>query len=257
MDEARAANQREVDLEEGLVRRARARSPEAWTQIYETNHAKLFRYVLARVGDQHIAEDLTATVFVEALKGIDSYVNRGRPLLAWLYTIARNAVNYDSMDAPTGSIARIRIGEQEIAAYDGAAAPHGAAAFDAEATAAIRAHGYPASADPEAVDMGRVIAILTVLVLYVTMVYGPIAAMLVELFPTRIRYSGMSLPYHIGNGWFGGFLPATAFAIAAATGSIYSGLYYPVVIALMTFVVGLFFVPETRDRDIYANDRLG
>ena len=171
--------------------------------------------------------------------------------------LARNAVNYDSMDAPTGSIARIRIGEQEIAAYDGAAAPHGAAAFDAEATAAIRAHGYPASADPEAVDMGRVIAILTVLVLYVTMVYGPIAAMLVELFPTRIRYSGMSLPYHIGNGWFGGFLPATAFAIAAATGSIYSGLYYPVVIALMTFVVGLFFVPETRDRDIYANDRLG
>jgi len=94
MDEARAANQREVDLEEGLVRRARARSPEAWTQIYETNHAKLFRYVLARVGDQHIAEDLTATVFVEALKGIDSYVNRGRPLLAWLYTIARNVVNY-------------------------------------------------------------------------------------------------------------------------------------------------------------------
>ncbi len=94
MGEGRAANQRELELEEDLVRRACARVPEAWTQIYLTNHPKLFRYVLARVGDQQIAEDLTATVFVEALKGIDSYVSRGRPLLAWLYTIARNVVNY-------------------------------------------------------------------------------------------------------------------------------------------------------------------
>jgi len=94
MDEGRPANQHEGELEEDLVRLARARSPEAWTQIYETNHPKLFRYVLARVGDQQIAEDLAATVFVEALKGIDCYVSRGRPLLAWLYTIARNVVNY-------------------------------------------------------------------------------------------------------------------------------------------------------------------
>ena len=86
------------------------------------------------------------------------------------------------------------------------------------------------------------------------MVYGPIAAMLVELFPTRIRYTGMSLPYHIGNGWFGGFLPPTAFAIVAATGNIFQGLWYPIVVALMTFVIGLLFVPETKDRDIYAND---
>jgi hypothetical protein len=96
--------------------------------------------------------------------------------------------------------------------------------------------------------------ILTVLVIFVTMVYGPIAALLVELFPTRIRYSGMSLPYHIGNGWFGGFLPPTAFAIVAATGNIYSGLWYPIIVALMTFVVGLLFVKETKDVDIYAND---
>jgi hypothetical protein len=88
----------------------------------------------------------------------------------------------------------------------------------------------------------------------VTMVYGPIAAMLVELFPTRIRYTSMSLPYHIGNGWFGGFLPATGFAIVAQTGNMYNGLWYPIVVALMTFVVGMLFVRETRNTDIYAND---
>ncbi len=98
------------------------------------------------------------------------------------------------------------------------------------------------------------IGILTLLVIYVTMVYGPIAAALVELFPTRIRYTSMSLPYHIGNGWFGGLLPATSFAMIAQTGDVYFGLWYPIVIALMTVVIGLFFVPETKDRDIYADD---
>ena len=96
--------------------------------------------------------------------------------------------------------------------------------------------------------------ILFVLVIFVTMVYGPIAALLVELFPTRIRYTGMSLPYHLGNGWFGGFLPPTAFAIVASTGDIFAGLWYPIVVALITFVIGLLFLPETKDRDIYAND---
>ena len=96
------------------------------------------------------------------------------------------------------------------------------------------------------------VAILTLLVIFVTMVYGPIAAQLVELFPTRIRYSGMSLPYHIGNGWFGGFLPTTAFAMVAATGDIYYGLWYPIVVALGTFVIGLLFIPETKDRDIFT-----
>ncbi len=122
------------------------------------------------------------------------------------------------------------------------------------ATDAIRSHGYPAAADPAAIKTPFVIAILTLLVLYVTMVYGPIAALLVELYPTRIRYSGMSLPYHIGNGWFGGFLPPTAFAIVAATGNMFSGLIYPISIALMTLVVGLLFLPETKDRDIFADD---
>ena len=99
-----------------------------------------------------------------------------------------------------------------------------------------------------------IIGLLTLLVLYVTMVYGPIAAALVELFPSRIRYSGMSLPYHIGNGWFGGLLPATAFAIIAATGNLYSGLWYPIVFASITVVVGALLVPETKDRDIFADD---
>ena len=141
--------------------------------------------------------------------------------------------------------------DAEVAGDDASARTE---AFNAAATEAIRAAGYPAEANPDDINMPLTIAILTLLVLYVTMVYGPIAALLVELYPTRIRYSGMSLPYHIGNGWFGGFLPTTAFAIVAATGSILSGLYYPVAFALMTFVIGMLFLPETKDRDIYADD---
>jgi hypothetical protein len=106
---------------------------------------------------------------------------------------------------------------------------------------------FNALSNPQAL---KAIGILWILVIYVTMVYGPIAAALVEFFPTRIRYTAMSLPYHIANGWFGGLLPPTAFAMVAATGDIYYGLWYPIVIALVTFVVGLLFVPETKDRDI-------
>ena len=99
-----------------------------------------------------------------------------------------------------------------------------------------------------------IVVILSILVLYVTMVYGPIAAMLVEMFPTRIRYTSMSLPYHIGNGWFGGLMPTIAFAMVAQNGNMYYGLWYPIVIASVTFVIGLLFVKETKDVDIYAND---
>ncbi|TCM54890.1 sugar transport protein [Rhizobium sp. PP-F2F-G48] len=113
---------------------------------------------------------------------------------------------------------------------------------------------YSMVADPQRVNWIGTIAILTVLVIYVTMVYGPIAALLVELFPTRIRYSGMSLPYHIGNGWFGGLLPAMAFAMSAAKGDIYYGLWYPIIFAGITLVIGLLFLPETKDRDIHAMD---
>ncbi|MBX5182805.1 MFS transporter [Rhizobium sp. NZLR5] len=113
---------------------------------------------------------------------------------------------------------------------------------------------FAMTADPARVNWTGTIVILFVLVLYVTMVYGPIAALLVELFPTRIRYTGMSLPYHIGNGWFGGLLPATAFAMSAAAGDIYYGLWYPIVFASITLVIGLLFLPETKNRDIHAMD---
>ena len=172
--------------------------------------------------------------------------------------LARNAVNYTNVAAPAGTPATIKIGDKVVTSFDKAkAGAQGAAqekAFNDQATAAIRGAGYPAAADPTRVNMAMTIAILVALVLLVTMVYGPIAALLVELFPTRIRYSGMSLPYHIGNGWFGGFLPPTAFAIVAATGDIYSGLWYPIVIAGATFIIGLLFMPETKDRDIYQHD---
>jgi MFS family permease len=120
--------------------------------------------------------------------------------------------------------------------------------------AALKTAGYPAKADPAQVNKPLIVAILTILVIYVTMVYGPIAAMLVEMFPTRIRYTSMSLPYHIGNGWFGGLLPTTAFAVVAQTGNIYNGLWYPIIVAGFTFVIGLLFVRETKDVDIYAGD---
>ncbi|TXH34278.1 MAG: MFS transporter [Burkholderiaceae bacterium] len=120
--------------------------------------------------------------------------------------------------------------------------------------AALKGAGYPDKADPAKMNKPVMLAILTILVLYVTMVYGPIAAMLVEMFPTRIRYTSMSLPYHIGNGWFGGLLPTTAFAIVAQTGNMYNGLWYPIIVAAITFVVGMLFVKETKDVDIYAGD---
>ncbi len=152
------------------------------------------------------------------------------------------SVNYNNVSAPAGTKASVKIGDQTIAADT----PKLADAIKA----AVTAHGYPASADPNDINYPMTVLLLAILVVFVTMVYGPIAAWLVELFPTRIRYSGMSLPYHIGNGWFGGFLPALVFAIVAMTGNIYYGLWYPVGIAAMSFVVALIFLPETKDRDI-------
>lgn len=152
------------------------------------------------------------------------------------------SVNYQNQDAPKGTAATVKIGEQTLVSTS----PDFAKALPA----AIKAHGYPASADPNDINYVMTTVLLWILVIYVTLVYAPIAAWLVELFPSRIRYSGMSLPYHIGNGWFGGFLPATVFAIVAATGNIYSGLWYPVAIAAMSLVVGFLFLPETKDVDI-------
>jgi hypothetical protein len=160
-----------------------------------------------------------------------------------------------SNEQRAGAGALIRIGSKELASYDGTAADAAAQgkAFDAALKSALGEAQYPDKADPARVNKPMVIALLFMLVLYVTIVYGPIAAILLEMFPTRIRYTSMSLPYHIGNGWFGGFLPTTAFAIVASTGDIYSGLWYPIVIAVATFLIGAVFVRETKDVDIMAN----
>ena len=170
--------------------------------------------------------------------------------------LAQNGLDYHNEETGAGTLAEVRIGGKVIAAFDGKApnAKDEAARFKKEMDTAVKEAGYPTKADPAKMNKPMLILILTIMVIYVTMVYGPIAAMLVEMFPTRIRYTSMSLPYHIGNGWFGGFLPATAFAIVAANGDIYSGLWYPIVIAAGTFVIGMLFVKETKDTDIYQHD---
>ena len=173
--------------------------------------------------------------------------------------LAGRSVSYENAVAPAGSTASVAVGATVIPGYsvqgiskEEATAKKGA--FDKALGDALKAAGYPAKADMAKFDKVMVVVILTYLVILVTMVYGPIAAMLVEMFPTRIRYTSMSLPYHIGNGWFGGLLPTTAFAIVAQTGNMYNGLWYPIIVAGMTFVIGMLFVKETKDVDIYAND---
>jgi len=176
--------------------------------------------------------------------------------------LARSAIKYEFTPGPAGSPAKVVMNGKDVPIV--AAVPANITAF----TNAAADVGYPKPGDASIVKFTpsvggffgalahpqgfKAILLLTILVLYVTAVYGPIAAALVEFFPTRIRYTAMSLPYHIGNGWFGGFLPPTSFAMVAATGDIYFGLWYPVVIALGTVIIGFFFVAETKDRDIYT-----
>lgn len=170
--------------------------------------------------------------------------------------LAKKAIPYENVKAEPGAIAQVRIGDKMIQSFEGTGMP--AADFKARNDAfvatlgtALKDAGYPEKADPAKTNYPMVLLLLTIQVIYVTMVYGPIAAWLVELFPARIRYTSMSLPYHIGNGWFGGFLPTVAFAMVAATGDIYYGLWYPIVIAVMTAILGTFFLPETKDREIH------
>jgi MFS family permease len=169
--------------------------------------------------------------------------------------LAKGGISYTKVDAEPGTIAQIKVGGQSFLAPDpakltGEDRKAAITAYQDEVKAALSAAGYPSAADPDAIKTPVVIAVLTYLVLLVTMVYGPIAALLVELFPTRIRYTAMSLPYHIGNGWFGGFLPTTAFAMVAASGDIYYGLWYPIIICAATVVIGFLFLPETFNRNI-------
>ncbi|MCS6767054.1 MAG: MHS family MFS transporter [Candidatus Protistobacter heckmanni] len=173
--------------------------------------------------------------------------------------LAGSSANYTNVAAAPGTVAKVKIGDIEVESYSPKGlSPDDAKKKDGEFKKAVadglKTHGYPAKADPAQLDTVMVLVLLTILVIYVTMVYGPIAAMLVELFPTRIRYTSMSLPYHIGNGWFGGLLPTISFALAAQNGNIYYGLWYPIAIAAMTLVIGGIFIRETKDRDIYAQD---
>jgi MFS family permease len=169
--------------------------------------------------------------------------------------LAKSGVSYHNGEAPAGTIAQVSIGGTAITAPDptkvsGDERKAAITAFQDQVKAALKSAGYPEKANPDTMNKPLVVLILFLLVVLVTAVYGPIAALLVELFPSRIRYTSMSLPYHIGNGWFGGFLPTLAFAMVAATGDIYYGLWYPIVVAALTVVVGLLFLPETFRRSI-------
>ena len=171
--------------------------------------------------------------------------------------LARAGLPYRNEAAPAGTLATVKIGDAVVASFDGHALDKNVlatqrAAWEAQAATALAQAGYPAASDSATVNKPMVVAILAILMIYVAMVYGPIAAMLVEMFPAAIRYTSMSLPYHLGNGWFGGFLPTTSFAMVAASGDIYYGLWYPVVVAGLTFVIGFFFIRETRHADIDA-----
>ncbi len=169
--------------------------------------------------------------------------------------LVKSGVPYSNEAAPVGTVASVKVGGTAVPSFEGAGLDAAtfktqADAFSKQLSEALKGGGYPAKADPAAVNWPMLLVLLTILVLYVTMVYGPIAAWLVELFPTRIRYSSLSLPYHIGNGWFGGFLPTISFALVALKGDIYYGLWYTVIVALMTLVIGTLFLRETKDVDI-------
>lgn len=173
--------------------------------------------------------------------------------------LAHNSVNYSNIAAPSGTVASVEIGNQHIESFEAAHLSKNdfsaqRAEFDAAMSAAIKAQGYPGHADLAAIHWWAVIGLLLLLGVYSAITYGPIAAALVELFPTRIRYTAMSMPYHIGNGWIGGLLPPTMFAMVAAKGDIYFGLWYPATCAIVTVIVGTLFLPETKDKDIYAQD---
>ena len=172
--------------------------------------------------------------------------------------LAKRGISYSNEAGPAG-VATIKIGSTVLQSLDGTGLSgpelkEKMKAFDTSLSEALKTAGYPQKADLDRINYPVVISILTLLVIYVTMVYGPIAAYLVEMFPTRIRYTSMSLPYHIGNGWFGGFLPTVAFAMVAASGDIYQGLWYPIVVALGTVAIGLVFLPETYKWDLDQHD---
>jgi len=198
----------------------------------------------AAAGDTAIADYLTSIGLKDTRPNEDAAKAK---TLAALVAAGINGDAYKNAADKTAELGKIIDGAVKTGGFAAAASD----AYAGNLAGALKTAGYPAKADPAGINTPMVILLLWILVIYVTMVYGPIAAMLVEMFPTRIRYSSMSLPYHIGNGWFGGFLPTTAFAIVAATGDIYSGLWYPIIVAAMTLVIGMLFVKDTKNVDIH------
>jgi MFS family permease len=169
--------------------------------------------------------------------------------------LAKKGIPYSNVNAEPGSVAEVKIGDTTISSFEGGSLDSKAfaeqgKAFGGQLSAALKTAGYPEKADPAQSNYVMLVVLLAILVFYVTMVYGPIAAWLVEMFPTRIRYTSMSLPYHIGNGWFGGFVPTIGFMLVAWKGDIYYGLWYPIIVAIVTFFIGLLFLRETKDVDI-------
>jgi hypothetical protein len=172
--------------------------------------------------------------------------------------LSNAGVSYTTRAAPAGALAQVRIGDSIM--VDGVDATGQTAsdkraartAFEARLRAGLTQAGYPIAADPAQINFPLVFAVLALFIVAATALYGPQAAALVELFPTRIRYTALSLPYHIGTGWFGGLLPATVFAINTATGNIYSGLWFPTIVTAIAATIFFFFWPETRDRDIHS-----
>ena len=232
----------------------------------------LFKALTAAANPDLAAAQASAQIFVKADPATCSFqgspvareVDFTNPCDIAKRALAQNSASYVNEAVPTGTATTIKIGEKEIVPPTGVLLAGGhkfdevsgkaIAQFKKDVAAALKEAGYPAKADPAKIDKVKIIMILSVLVIYVTMVYGPIAAMLVEMFPTRIRDTSMSLPYHLGHRWFGGLMPTIAFAMVAQNGDMYYGLWYPITIAAITFVIGMLFVKETKDTDIYAGD---
>lgn len=171
-------------------------------------------------------------------------------------SLASAGVSYESQDAPPGTLAQIRIGEERLVAYDGGKpdAKEREREYKKALAEGLKRAGYAATFDPARVNWPMAILMLFLMMTFATFTYGAMAASLVELFPTRIRYTSLSLPYHVGIGWFGGFLPAASFAIMAATGNPYSGLWYPVLLEVVALAVVLLFLKETKEVDIFEGD---
>ena len=170
--------------------------------------------------------------------------------------LSRAGVSYNKVDAPAGTVAELKVGDQVLPAFKGNEMAAGdlktaRADWEKQAGAMLSAAGYPAKADNDKINIGMTLLVLVCIMVFSAMVYGPMAALLVELFPAKIRYTSMSFPYHVGTGWLGGFLPTTAFAIVAQTGNMYSGLWYPLIFSLLCFVIGCIWLPETKDVDIH------